>query len=281
MLNLGVQVSIAGKIYNAVDRAERLGCSTLQIFARNPRQFRKGSLKKEDIDIFCRRVKEAKLWPVVIHTPYTLNLAARKSFLFHISIKEFIQDIKEAHRLEADYIVIHAGSFRGNEDDGLERIVYALDVVLKNTLKFKPVILIENTAGDGSNLGYTVEQWGVIFRKLKFPRRLGICLDTAHAWAAGYRLNTARGLSSFLEEVEKEVGVKRIKVIHLNDTSCEMGSRRDRHFHIGKGKIGEKGIRLIINHPQLRKLPFILETPKKTESDDARNLNTVRRLYRG
>lgn len=279
-MRLGVQVSIAGKIYYSIDRAKQLGCNTMQIFARSPRQFRKTSLKEEDIKIFRTKIKKAGIKPLIVHTPYTLNLAARKKFLYYISIKEFTEDVKEAHRLGAHYIVIHPGSFKGDKKEGLIKIVEALRTVLRNTRECTTQILLENTAGDGSMIGDEFAQLGFIIRKLRGNRRIGVCLDTAHAWCAGYRINTHKGLKSFIDEIDREVGLKRIKVIHLNDTLDECGSHRDRHFHIGEGKIGRYGFRLIINHPFLKKLPFILETPKKKDSDDARNLSTVRRLYR-
>lgn len=280
MFKLGVQISIAGKIYYSVDRAKSLGCNTMQIFARNPRQFRKSSLKKEDINIFRSKIKEAKISPLIIHTPYTLNLAAAKRFLHRVSIREFIQDIKEAHLLGAKYIVIHTGNFRGDEVKGLGRIAFALRDILENTRDCHTDILLENTAGDGSSLGYKFSHHRFILQRLGFNRKVGLCLDTAHAWCAGYRINTKSGLDSFIKEINREIGIERIKVIHLNDTLDDLGTRKDKHFHIGKGKIGEKGFGLIVNHPLLKKLPFILETPKKKDPDDLMNLSVVRRLYK-
>ncbi len=279
-MRVGVQVSISGKIYFSIERAKQLGCNTIQIFARNPRQFRRGYLKEEDVRIFKRELKKSKISPLVVHTPYTLNLASRKNFLYHISIREFTKDIKEAHRLGAQYIVIHPGSFRGNKEEGLRRIIYALRIVLKNTTNCSTQILLENTAGEGSVLGAEISQYSFIFRRLRNIQRIGLCLDTAHAWCAGYKINTKKGLDSFLEEIDEEIGIARIKIIHLNDTQSELGSRHDRHFHIGKGKIGLQGFKLIVNHRYLRNLPFILETPKKKELDDEHNLIMVRRLYR-
>ena len=280
MLRLGVHVSIAGKIYYSIDRAKKLGCNTIQIFTRNPRQIRRSSLKDEDIKLFKKYIKTAGIKPLIIHAPYTLNLASAKDFLYRISIKEFTQDVRDASKLGAEYIVIHPGSYKGRDVAGLKRIVKALNIVLDNTRGLGVDILLENTAGDGSMLGYTLSQHKFILQKLRFNKRIGLCLDTAHAWCAGYEINTKQGLSLFIDEIERGVGLERIKVIHLNDTLDDLGSRKDRHFHIGRGKIGRKGFNLIVNHKVFRKLPFILETPKKNIDDDKNNLKAVRKLYR-
>ncbi|MFH1768386.1 MAG: deoxyribonuclease IV [Candidatus Omnitrophota bacterium] len=281
MLKLGVHVSIAGKIYYSIERAKSLNCTAMQIFSRNPRQFLKSSLSKEDIGIFRAKIKEAKINPLVIHTPYTLNLAAAKDFLYRATIREFTSDVKEAARLGAQFIVIHTGSFNGDEITGLNRIVGALKIVLKDTAAAATTILLENTAGEGHVLGCRMSHFGFIFSKLKQTKRVALCLDTAHAWAAGYGINRESGLNNLLAEAKEEVGIEKIKLIHLNDTLYPLGSRKDRHFHVGRGKIGKDGFSLIVNHRQLRNLPFILETPKETDDDDKNNLSAVRRLYKG
>jgi len=280
LLRLGVQVSSAGKIYYSIDRALHLGCNTMQIFTRNPRQFRKGSLKKEDIEIFCKKIKESDLSPLVVHTPYTLNLATPKKFLHWITVKEFIQDMIEVDKIGADYIVTHTGCYKGTtEEKGLKIVVRGLKKILKKTEGVKTKILLENTAGSGTWLGYTFSHYNFILKELNFSERIGLCVDTAHAWCAGYSINTQEGIKNLLDEIKREVGIERICVIHLNDTREAFGSKKDRHFHIGEGCIGEEGFSLIINHPLLKDIPFILETPKKSEEDDVKNLNTVRRLY--
>jgi len=280
LLRLGVHVSIAGKIYYSIDRAKKLGCNTMQIFARNPRQIRSSSLKDEDIKVFRKRIKLAGIYPLIIHAPYTLNLASAKNFLYHISIKEFTQDVKDAEALGAKYLVVHPGSYKGSAKVGLNKIAKALGVILDNTRGLGVSILLENTAGEGSMLGYDILQLKFILEKLKFDRRIGLCLDTAHLWCAGYEINTEKGLSLFIDIIKRELGLEKIKVIHLNDTLDGLGSHKDRHFHIGKGKIGTKGFGLIVNHRAFRNLPFILETPKKDMNDDKNNLKFVRRIYK-
>ena len=281
LLKLGVHVSIAGKIYKSIDRAAELGCNTMQIFSRNPRQWRKGFLSDEDVEEFKKRVKKSRINPVVIHIPYSLNLATPTKSFYKITIKEFISDLLEADSLGADYLVTHMGSYKGGtEKGGLLRIVQALNKILKETKAVKTKVLIENTSGSGHWLGYKFSHHKVIFDGLNRPEAVGLCLDTAHAWAAGYKINEPRGLKNLLDEIEQEVGLEYLKVIHLNDTQEELGSLIDRHYAIGKGSIGRNGFNLIVNHSKLRELPFILETPKDSDDADKENLNAVRKLYK-
>lgn len=281
MLTLGVHVSIAGKIYKSVDRAVDFGCNTFQIFSRNPRQFRKSMLDEDDVEKFRQKVKEHNIKPVVIHIPYTLNLASGKREFYKISIKEFIVDLREADKLGADYLVTHMGSYKGGtESAGLLRFANALNKILKETKGVKPKVLLENTSGSGHWLGYKFSQIKFIMDRLNLPERVGVCLDTAHAWGAGYQINNAVGVNSLVKEIEKEVGVSNIKLIHLNDTQVELGSLLDRHFAIGKGEIGKKGFVSILSHKDLKNIPLILETPKKNQGvGDIENLKMVKSLY--
>ena len=253
----------------------------MQIFSRNPRQWRKSLLSDEDVERFKKKVKKSKISPVVIHIPYLLNLATVRKSFFKITIGEFISDLIEADRLEADYLVTHMGSYKGGtEEGGLSRIVQALNKILKETKEVKTKVLLENTSGSGHWLGYKFSHQKIVLDSLNRPEAVGICLDTAHAWAAGYKINEPRGLKALLDEIDQEVGLERLKVIHLNDTQEELGSLRDRHFDIGGGEIGRKGFNLIVNHPKLRELPFILETPKNSDDEDKENLNVVRKIYK-
>ncbi|MBP7088414.1 MAG: deoxyribonuclease IV [Candidatus Omnitrophica bacterium] len=281
MLNLGVHVSIADNIYKSVERAAELGCNTMQIFSRNPRQWRKTPLEDSDIKVFRELVEKFKIKPVVIHIPYTLNLAAVKRSFYKITIRDFIADLIEADKLGADYLVTHMGSHKGSTDEaGLLRIANALNKILKETQGIKTMILLENTAGSGKWLGYKFSHHRFILDKLNQPYAIGACLDTAHAWAAGYAIDNPLGLETLINEIKREIGLERLKLIHLNDTQVDLGSLKDRHFAIGEGKIGKKGFSLILNHPHLRDLPFILETPKEEDNSDIINLSMVRNLYK-
>jgi len=282
LFKLGVHVSIVGKIYKSPERAAAFGCNTMQIFSRSPRQWRKSEIAENDIRRFRKKVKDFRISPVAIHIPYTLNLASAKRKFHKITIRDFIADLIEADKLGADYLITHMGSYKGStESGGVSRVANALKKIFKETAGVKTVVLLENTSGSGSWLGYDFSHQHFVFEELGWTNRLGLCLDTAHAWAAGYKIDDAIGLNGLLRDIEAKVSLQRLKVIHLNDTEVELGSRLDRHFAIGEGKIGEKGFGFIINHPKLKNIPFILETPKKDDLDDRRNLKVIRDLYKG
>lgn len=276
---LGVHVSAAGKIWESLERAHGLGCNTMQIFSRNPQRWRAGSLNAEDEKEFRIKKNQFKVNPVFIHIPYLINLASPNPKLYEASIKAYIEDIKEANALGADYIVTHMGSHKKtSEEDGLQRLIKALNKILDNTKDAKVGILLENTAGSGSWLGYRFSHQKEVIGSLKERQRVGLCFDTAHAYLAGYDIAAKEGLQRTLEEIDTLVGLDLIKLIHLNDAKGKLGSLHDRHDHIGHGSIGLEGMKRIINHPKLRDKPFILETPKKNSDDDLKNLMLVKKL---
>jgi deoxyribonuclease-4 len=279
---LGVQVSTEGKIYQAFQRARELGCNTMQIFSRNPQRWRERFLEPQDIEEFSVLKIETGIKPVFIHIPYLINLASPDSGLYRDSIKAYIEDILEAQKLKADYIVTHMGSHKNtSESAGLKRLTKALNIILEKTSKTRVGILLENTAGSGSWLGYKFQHQQAVIAGLKDKKRVGLCLDTAHAYLAGYDIATKPGLETMLDEIDRTAGLSRLKLIHLNDAKDKLGSHHDRHEHIGKGNIGLEGIKRIINHPRLRDTAFILETPKDGPAADRMNLNTVRKLRKG
>ena len=276
---LGAHVSASGKIYESIDRAKELGCNTMQIFSRNPQRWRERLLEPEDIEEFKRRREKAKIKPVFVHIPYLINLASPNPRLYKGSIEAYIEDIKEAVSLKIDYIVTHMGSHKEtSEEAGLKRLTQALNTIIEKTRDSDVGILLENTAGSGSWLGYKFIHQKKVLEGLKEKERVGLCFDTAHAYLAGYDISTKEGLEATLDEIEELVGINLIKLIHLNDACGKLGTKHDRHDNIGKGDIGLEGMRRIINHQKLKNLPFILETPKKNENDDVMNLKTVRRL---
>jgi deoxyribonuclease-4 len=279
---LGVQVSTEGAIYEAVERAHQLGCNTMQIFSRNPQRWRENFLEPKDIEEFKRKKKQFNINPVFIHIPYLINLASPNPRLYQVSIEAYIEDILEAQLLKADYIVTHMGSHKKtSEAAGIRRLTHALNIILEKTKNTNIGILLENTSGSGSWLGYKFSHQKEIIQGLKYRERVGLCLDTAHAYLAGYDIAQEAGLGMMLDEIDRFVGISLIKLIHLNDAKDKLGSRHDRHEHIGKGKIGLEGMKRIINHPKLKNSPFILETPKDSESADKINLETVKRLRKG
>jgi len=276
---LGVQVSIEGKIYEAVERAYQLGCNTMQIFSRNPQRWRNNFLDPKDIKEFNQRQDKLKIKPLFVHIPYLINLASPNPRLYEASIEAYIEDILEAHTLQADYIVTHMGSHKEtSEEAGIKRLIAALNRILKKTGNTNVGILLENTAGSGSWLGYKFSHQKMVIQGLRQKERVGLCFDTAHAYLAGYDIAMKQDLEATLDEIDKLVGINLVKLIHLNDARDKLGSRHDRHEHIGKGNIGLEGMKRIINHPKLRELPFILETPQDREDADKMNLATVRSL---
>jgi len=280
-MRLGVHISGVNRLSQAFGVAAKLGCNTMQIFSRNPQRWRQSSLSAEEIAEFRSQQKKYKISPVFIHIPYLINLASPDIKLYKASIAAYIEDILEASALGADYIVTHMGSHKQtSEEEGLKRLIEALNTIIEKTQEAKVGILLENTAGSGSWLGYKFIHQKTVLEAIKQKERVALCLDTAHAYLAGYDLATKEGLKNTLEEIENLVGLDQIKLIHLNDARGTLGCHHDRHDHIGKGSIGKEGMKRIVTSPKLKKCAFILETPKDSETADKINLATVRKFFK-
>ena len=277
-MKLGVHVSIAGHIYEAVDRAVELGCNTFQIFSRNPRGWDMTDLDPKDAEEFKKRRGINKISPVVVHIPYLINLCSPEDGLWKKSLDAYIEDIRRADMLGADYFVTHLGSPKGKGIEyGIARFSKGMNEAVARA-KPELMILLENTAGSGDSLGSKFEHLKAIMDNVKGG--LGICLDTAHAFEAGYDDSTEAGFNAMIKQVDELVGADKIKVVHFNDSKSEFDSHYDRHWHIGKGNIGTQGMKRIITHPKLKDCAFILETPKDTDKDDKMNLAAVRKMRR-
>jgi deoxyribonuclease-4 len=251
----------------------------MQIFSRSPRAFREIPLRQEDIEEFRRRRLQTDIKPVFIHLPYLVNLASPYDKLYKSSIRLYIDSIGDAQALGAEYIVTHMGSHKGKgEQRGLDRFATAVNIILNETRDTNVGILLENTAGSGFALGYNFSHQEMVINKIEDKQRIGVCFDTCHGYVAGYDIVTAQGLKETIDKIQRHIGLRYLKLIHLNDAKDILGSRRDRHEHIGKGRIGLKGFRNIVNHPKLKNIPFILETPKFSEKDDIMNLKIIRSL---
>jgi deoxyribonuclease-4 len=280
MARVGVHISIAGGVDRAVDRAMQKGCDVFQIFSRNPRGWASRELSSEEAGRFAEKMEKSGLSLAVDHMPYLPNLASPKDDVYVKSLQALAEELKRCHALGIPYLVTHLGSHLGSGwEAGLGRIVGAIEDAFSQTDDAEVVLLLENTAGGVNSMGSSFEEIGAIIERLE-GKRLGVCLDTCHLFAAGYELRTEEGVQETLETFEEVVGLELLKLIHLNDSAGERGSRLDRHAHIGLGEIGETGIRAILADKNLKELPLILETPVDSVRDDVGNLRTVRALCR-
>lgn len=280
MLRLGAHESIAGGIYRALDRALSVGCDSVQIFVKSNRSWAARPLSDQEIARFKSRVAETGIAPVVAHTSYLLNLAAPEQELWLRSRDTLIVELERCEALGVPYLVLHPGSHMGAGDqEGLKRVAKALGEVHAATRGFRTQILLETTAGQGTNLGYAFEHLAWLLENVPQGDRLGVCLDTCHVFAAGYELRTPEGYAATMEAFERLIGFDRLKALHLNDSQYDLGSRKDRHEHIGKGWIGLDGFRNVLNDPRLAGLPGLLETDKSPDlHEDAENLAVLRSL---
>ena len=276
-MRIGVHVSIAGKIDESIDRAVSLGCETIQIFSRNPRGWAVKPFTKEEVAEFRKKRKANDIWPILVHIPYLSNLATPDDKLWKISIASYIKDIKRTDVLGAEFFITHLGAHTGSgEKAGIKRFCDGMKTVIKEA-KPKTTILLETCAGQGTTLGHSFEHIALIIKKIK-SKKIGVCWDTCHLYAAGYDIATAKGLNKTVKDFERIVGLKYLKAIHLNDAKKPLGSHVDRHEHIGKGEIGELGMKRILRHPKLKNLPFVLEAPKEGPNDDKINIRSTKRL---
>lgn len=291
MPRLGAHMSIAGGLPRAVDRAQASRCDALQIFTKSAGQWRARALPSEEIALFRRRVEESGIHPVVAHNSYLINLAATTVGLREQSIAALGDEMDRAEALGLDGLVMHPGSYTtGTEADGLRLIADALAVLLRARPGARTMILLEHTAGQGTNLGHRFEHLASIIQRLDGSPRVGVCLDTCHLLTAGFDLCSETGYEDTFREFDRVVGLDRIKAFHLNDSKRPCGSRVDRHEHIGKGCLGLDPFRRLLNDRRFANLPMLLETPKletpasRRRSDvdpwDAQNLRTLRKLIR-
>ncbi len=280
---LGVHVSIAGKISDSVARAQKLGCSAMQIFSRNPRAWRAAKLSYEEAQDFKKSVESSGIKVIAVHVPYLINLATPYDVLYKKSIDAYIEDMHETADLGAQYLVTHMGSFKNSTfDEGMDRFIKAINTIFKQTQDIKGIrLLLENTSGSGSWLGYSFEHHKMIFDGVDDKAKLGVCLDTAHLFAAGFDIRKESVFDEVLDQIWSGFGSDALKLIHLNDSVSGCGTHIDRHDHIGKGAIGIKAFKHIVNHPRLKDAAFILETPKDSPRADKVNLDRVRKLIGG
>jgi deoxyribonuclease-4 len=277
-MRFGFHISISGGFSKVVGRAEKRRCETIQFFSRNPRGWKYGPLDEKDVEAFKGAIRASHLFPIFLHLPYLPNIACRDSEYYPRSVESIITDLERAEQLGAHYLIVHIGHrMDAPEDEAMEAVSLAIDRGLQK-VKNSVMLLLENTAGQGSEIGSTFEQIGKIINRIEQSNRVGVCLDTAHAFEAGYDLSNRDGIERTLESFCRLVGLRRLHLLHLNDSKTPLGSRKDRHWHIGKGHIGLDGFRLLVNHPLLRDLPGIMETPRRDTVEDLSNMKVIRSL---
>ena len=277
---LGVHASIAGGIHLSLERAGELRCTTVQLFSHNPRSWRVAPIPEDGIAKFRELKAALDIYPVFIHTSYLINLASARPDVLERSIGLLIQEMDSADLLGADYVVLHTGSAsRDDEETGRRRAVEALRTVSRKSA-WRSRLLLENTAGERGDISSRIIDLAGIMDRTESGLIGGICLDTCHAFQAGYEISRREGVEEIAGEIERHMGLEKVKLIHLNDSKRTFYSRVDRHEHIGSGAIGTEGLGRFIRHPAFKDVPLILETPKKNENDDPRTLRIVRGLFK-
>jgi deoxyribonuclease-4 len=273
-------MSISGGVDKAVLRGEEAGCETIQIFTRSPRQWRARELDDEEILRFQQNRAETGVEPVAAHDCYLINLGSPDEELWQKSVRVLMEELGHCQALDIPYLVIHPGSHVGEgEEAGLRRIAKALDQARTLTGSSHVEVLLEITAGQGSNVGYSFGQLAELLELVADDRWLGICFDTCHAFSAGYELRTREAFESTFQELDELIGLQRLKFIHLNDSKGDLGGRLDRHEHIGQGFLGLEPFRMLLNDTRLRDLAMVLETPKgPNHKEDKENLKVLRGL---
>jgi len=279
-MKFGAHMSTGGGVWKALQRGTSIGCEVVQIFVKNNMQWFGKPHAPEDLARYANELAAQKFACVFGHTGYLINLGAPDGENRARSIKSLIQEIQIATDLGLPFLVLHPGAHLGTgEEAGLKQIAAGLDEAFRATRQSPVRIALENTAGQGTCLGHQIAHLAAVFDRVQKPERLAVCLDTAHLFAAGYDVRTLQGWNAAMVEVDFLVGLDQVVTFHLNDSKTELGSRVDRHAHIGQGKIGREPFRHIVNDPRFRDLPGCLETPKSADMhEDLENLAVLREL---
>ena len=278
-MQIGCHVSISGSIDRAVDNAVERDCTAFQIFTRNPRGWHAKDLTEQNITDFQEKLGNSKIdrMATCAHMPYLPNLATPKEDGFEKSVKTLISEVERCGQLGIPYLVTHLGSHLGTgEEDGIKRLVKGLTKA--GQTKNDVMILLENTAGQRNSVGADFEQLAEIYNQLKPSKKFGVCFDTCHAFVSGYDLRTDKAVRETFAKFDEAVGIENLKILHLNDAKGELGCNLDRHYHIGLGNIGMKGMSAVIKTANKEKIPIILETPIDDTRDDFENIKVAKEL---
>jgi len=280
---IGAHMSVAGGLSMAFARAHSIGINTMQIFTKNQNRWEQKPTPPEEIERWFRAQEETGIGPVVSHAAYLLNLATPDDALWEKSVNALIDELTRAEQLGILGVVLHPGAHMDSgEEAGIARIVAGLDRAHAATAGYKTLTLLETTAGQGSVLGYTFDQLKRMLDGVRDPERIGFCLDTCHIFVAGYDIRTPETYAATMGEFDRLLGLERLKCIHFNDAKKPLGSRVDRHDHIGTGELGLAAFGFFLNDPRLARIPMILETPKSEDMhEDVENLRVLRALIQG
>ncbi|MFX1499573.1 MAG: deoxyribonuclease IV [Promethearchaeota archaeon] len=286
-MRIGAHMSVSGGKYMAFESAKELGCETIQVFVRNVRGWSSGPLNQKEIDDFLEKKEEYKdkIWPVISHNSYLVNLASLDKEKLEKSYNAMLDELIKVDQLNIEYENMHPGVIPNSDKkeitklEALTQIADNLNRLINAIKSSKSIILLETTAGQGKGLGNKFHHFKTLIDKIQNKNRIGICFDTAHSFAAGYDFRTKRGYEDVINEFDDVIGLKYLYAFHLNDTDKECGSRVDRHTHIGQGKIGKEPFGFFINDERFKNMPGILETPKgKNNQQDIINLKTLKSL---
>ncbi|GAC1655180.1 MAG: deoxyribonuclease IV [Vulcanimicrobiaceae bacterium] len=278
-MRVGIHVRTGGGYAAALQHAKNAGCTAIQIFSTNPRTYRVGPVDREGMQAFREAREAAGIFPAVIHTSYLINLASEDEKILTGSVRLLKNDLAVAGVGGIAYVNTHLGSYgKRSRAEGFAGACRALEQSMEGIPPGVHLVL-ENSAGAGQLCGGTLEELGRFVKSVDHPQ-LGVCLDTAHAWAAGYEINSQRGVDDFIDRAAEQIGLDRIHLFHFNDTQVPLGANKDRHWHIGEGNIGFEGFRALAARPELQEKTAILETPGEDE-DDIRNMATIRLIFKG
>ena len=278
----GAHESIADGVQHAVLRGKQATCDTIQMFNKSTNQWQAKPFAKEELDAYFLAIEETGVTVAVSHTSYLINIASPDKRLNKISYLSLKEELERCETLKIPNLVFHPGSHVGSgEQVGLDKIAENINKLFAELPKNRVTLLLETTAGQGSNLGYTFEQLACIIDKVEDKKRVGVCLDTCHIFAAGYPITEPKDYRETMKKFDEVIGLKRLRIIHANDSLREFGSKKDRHEHIGKGHIGRQAFANFINDRRLQKVPMILETPKEDDlAEDIENLKILRSLIK-
>jgi len=279
---LGAHVSIEGGIHTAHERGMHIGCTTIQLFTKSNTRWAASPLSEKEIEKYKEFQRQSRIRPVIAHSSYLINLCAKDRIVLEKSRRAFKDELDRCELLDIPCLVFHPGSHMGlGEHEGIQRIADSLNLLHEQTKDHRVKSVLELTAGQGTAIGYQFQHLRQIIDKIERKERVAVCLDTCHLFAAGYDISTETGYQNTFDEFDEIIGLGRLVVLHMNDSKREVGSRVDRHEHIGRGRIGNTAFRLLMNDARFVRIPKILETPKsKDMHEDVMNLRKLRRFLR-